>query len=472
MNDHIISLLSNLYEKWSGKIVKQYIEMPPSGSNRRYYRLTGEGGTAIGVYNADRKENEAFISFSKSLREAGVNVPEIYGEELSYGIYLQQDLGDTTLYSLLTETRKKNNGVFTEELKTIYKKVLKSLTIIQTKGTDNIDFNLCYPRHSFDRQSMMWDLQYFKYYFLKLSHVVFDEQALENDYNTLMDYLLEVRHDYFLYRDFQSRNIMMVSDEPWFIDYQGGRKGALQYDVASLLYDAKADIPQHVRDELLAYYIEQIGNNAQDFESHYYAYVLIRIMQAMGAYGYRGFFERKEHFLKSIPFALANLSSILDNHPLPIKVPELMRVLNAITTSEQLLSIASTPKLKVTVTSFSYKHGIPIDNSGNGGGFVFDCRALPNPGRYEKYKAFTGKDEIVIDFFHDVNDTMEAFLTPVKTLVGQSIEKYIERGFTSLVVNFGCTGGQHRSVYCAEQTAQWIKDNYPVDVILKHWEQK
>ena len=472
MNDQIFTLLSSLYEKWSGKHVTQYIELPPSGSNRRYYRLTGDGGTAIGVYNADRKENEAFIGFSRSLRKAGVAVPEIYAEDLSYGLYLQQDLGDVTLYSLLTDIKKANNGAFTDQLKNIYKKVLKSLVVIQTKGTENIDFNLCYPRPSFDRQSMMWDLQYFKYYFLKLSHVIFDEQALENDYNVLIDYLLEVKHDYFLYRDFQSRNIMIVDGEPWFIDYQGGRRGALQYDVASLLYDAKADIPQAVREELLAYYMDLLGDNKDDFESHYYAYVLIRIMQAMGAYGYRGFFERKEHFLKSIPFALANLSSIIDNHPLPIKVPELMRVLNDIATSEKLLSIASATRLKVTVTSFSYKHGIPVDNSGNGGGFVFDCRALPNPGRYEKYKAFTGKDQIVIDFFDDVHDTMEAFLSPVRTLIAQSISKYVERGFTNLAINFGCTGGQHRSVYCAEQTASWIKDNFDVDVVLKHWEQK
>ncbi len=468
MNDQIISLLCDLFCQWCGHTPTQHTDLPPSGSNRRYVRLSDGNVSAIGVYNADQKENEAFISFSQSLLSAGVNVPEIYGQQLAYGVYLQQDLGNETLYSLLTRVRKENDGQFTPELKDIYKKVLTSLALIQSKGTKAIDFSKCYPRSAFDRQSMMWDLQYFKYYFLKLSHIVFDEQALENDYNKLIDFLLEVPHDSFLYRDFQSRNIMIVDNEPWFIDYQGGRRGALHYDVASLLYDAKADIPQPIRDELLQHYIKQTGDEM--FETHYYGYVLIRIMQAMGAYGYRGFFEKKAHFLKSIPFALANMSSIIDNHPLPIDTPELMRVLNNITTSEQLLSIANTSKLKVSVSSFSYKHGIPSDNSGNGGGFVFDCRALPNPGRYERYKQLTGRDQEVIDFFANVKEQMDAFITPIKQLVAMSVERYMERGFTNLAINFGCTGGQHRSVFCAEQIAQWLKQTYDIEVVLKHWE--
>ncbi len=473
MDSQIIELLSNLYQKWCGQMPSQHTELPPSGSNRRYFRLTGEGGPAIGVYNADAKENIAFVSFSQSLKKAGVNVPQIYGEDLAYGVYLQQDLGDETLYSYLVRERKLNNGEFTQELKNIYKKVLNQLSKIQTAGTEYIDFSKCYPRAAFDRQSMNWDLQYFKYYFLKLAHVVFDEQALENDYNKLMDYLLEAPCNYFLYRDFQSRNIMIVNGEPWFIDYQGGRRGALQYDVASLLFDAKADIPQSVRDEMLTYYIGQLGENqGPDFENRYYAYVLIRILQAMGAYGYRGFFEQKSHFLKSIPFALANLSNIMDNHPLPIETPELMRVLNVITTSERLLSIANTTKLKVTVNSFSYKHGIPADNTGNGGGFVFDCRALPNPGRYDKYKPFTGRDKEVLDFFANERTKMNEFIEPVKQIVAISIEKYIERGFSNLAVNFGCTGGQHRSVFCAEEITRWIKETYDVEISLNHWEQK
>ena len=471
MNDNITSLLADLFRQWCGQLPTKCTDLPPSGSNRRYVRLQNQQYSAIGVYNTDQKENEAFISFSQSLLNAGVNVPEIYGQQLNYGIYLQQDLGDETLYSLLTRTRKENNGNFTPELKQLYKKVLSALATIQTQGTNAIDFSKCYPRPAFDRQSMMWDLQYFKYYFLKLSHTPFDEQALENDYNHLIDFLLEEPHDSFLYRDFQSRNIMICDGEPYFIDYQGGRRGALQYDVASLLYDAKADIPQTVREELLSYYMQQANiANTQSFETHYYGYVLIRIMQAMGAYGYRGFFEKKAHFLKSIPFALANMSSIIDNHPLPLPLPELMRVLNNITTSEQLLSIACTTKLKVTVSSFSYKHGIPSDNTGNGGGFVFDCRALPNPGRYEKYRTLTGRDAEVIEFFSNVREEIDNFIVPVKQIIAISVERYMERGFTHLAINFGCTGGQHRSVFCAEQIAHWLSNTYDVEVELKHWE--
>lgn len=471
MNDQITSILFELFKQWCGQVPTQCSELPPSGSHRRYVRLSCNEYTAIGVYNADQKENEAFISFSQSLLKAGVRVPKIYGQQLAYGVYLQQDLGNVTLYSLLTQVRKENGGQFTPELAELYKKVLAELVKIQTDGTVTIDFQKCYPRAAFDRQSMMWDLQYFKYYFLKLSNTMFDEQALENDYNQLIDYLLEVPSNYFLYRDFQSRNIMIVDNEPWFIDYQGGRRGALQYDVASLLYDAKADIPQPIRIELLNYYMQQANiEDKVDFENHYYAYVLIRIMQAMGAYGYRGFFEKKAHFLKSIPFALSNMSSIIDNHPLPLELPELMRVLTDITTSERLLSIACTTKLKVTVSSFSYKHGIPTDNSGNGGGFVFDCRALPNPGRYEKYKQLTGRDAEVIEFFNNVSEEMNSFINPIKQIISQSVEKYMERGFTNLAINFGCTGGQHRSVFCAEQIAQWLTKTYDIEVVLKHWE--
>lgn len=471
--DKIKELLSELFTQWCGSKPDVISELPPSGSNRRYFRIAGGCCSAIGVYNADKKENAAFIGFSESLRNVGVQVPEVYATDEAYGIYLQQDLGDETLFSKLVQEREANDGVFTDELKSIYKKVLDSLIVIQQKGTQAIDFSLCYPRSAFDRQSMMWDLQYFKYYFLKLAHLQFDEQLLENDFDMLINYLLEVNCDNFLYRDFQSRNIMILHDEPWFIDYQGGRYGALQYDVASLLYDAKADIPQSVRDELLEYYItESKCANPDEFKKHYYAYVIIRIMQAMGAYGYRGFFERKSHFLRSIPFAIENLRNLVAKNVLPLELPELQRVWNAICDSEELKSIGNSTRLKVTVASFSYRHGIPVDNSGNGGGFVFDCRALPNPGRYEQYKQFTGCDDEVKEFFERESEVMKPFIESTRQLVRISVEKYLSRGFTSLVVNFGCTGGQHRSVYCAEQMAQWLRANYDVDVEVKHWEQR
>lgn len=473
MEQRIIELLGNLYRTWCGSEAEHFNELPPSGSNRRYYRMSGAGGTAIGVYNADAKENRAFLSFSRSLLEAGVRVPQIYDADEAYGVYLQQDLGDETLFSYLCRKRAEASGEFTNELKELYKSVLAELVTIQCKGAEHINFDHCYPRQAFDRQSMMWDLQYFKYYFLKLAHITFDEQALENDYNTLMDYLLGVDCSKFLYRDFQSRNVMVLNGEPWFIDYQGGRYGALQYDVASLLYDAKANIPDDVRAELLDHYMQSLRcSDRNDFEQHYYGYVLIRIMQAMGAYGYRGFFERKEHFLRSIPFALDNLKNIVENHMPPIEVPELRRLWAELCESQTLRNIAAPQRLKVTVTSFSYKHGIPVDNSGNGGGFVFDCRALPNPGRYKEYKSLTGRDAEVKAFFAGVADEMNAFIDAAKQLAAMSVERYMSRGFTSLTVSFGCTGGQHRSVFCADSMAQWLADTYDIDVELKHWEQK
>lgn len=474
MTEQIIQQLNTLYNSWCGTDIEKYEELPKSGSARRYFRLKSSKGTAMGVYNTDRKENETFISFSKSLQQAGVNVPTIYGEDLIYNVYLQEDLGDTTLYSLLQEIRKRD-GAFSEELIEIYRKVLSSLVTLQTEGSKHIDFSKCYPRAAFDRQSMTWDLSYFKYYFLKLAHIDFDEQLLENDYNQLIDTLLEALCDYFLYRDFQSRNIMIRNGEPWFIDYQGGRKGALQYDVASLLYDAKADIPQQVRNTLLDYYIGELTQRCKestvDFRRYFSAYVLIRIMQAMGAYGYRGFFERKSHFLKSIPFALDNLSYLLNEYTELDNMPELKRVLTSLCHNDELRKINNSARLKVTVTSFSYKHAIPTDNSGNGGGFVFDCRALPNPGRYTQYKSLTGRDKEVIAFFANVEDQMTPFIDACKTLVGMSVQRYMERGFTSLTVNFGCTGGQHRSVFCAETIAKWLNEKYDIDICLKHWEQ-
>lgn len=466
-------MLGCLFAKHFGVEAQSITMLPPSGSNRKYYRIAGGGHSAIGVFNTDHKENAAFLSFSKSLRQRGVRVPEVYAADEAYGIYLQQDLGDTTLFALLTDERKANEGSFTPHLVDLYKRVLADLASIQSVGRESIDFSKCYPRAAFDRQSMTWDLQYFKYYFLKLAHIGFDEQTLEDDFGTLMDYLETTQTDFFLYRDFQSRNIMICNDQPWYIDYQGGRRGAREYDVASLLYDAKADIPQTVREELMESYVAQLPEaDRAVFESHFYAYVMIRIMQAMGAYGYRGFFEQKAHFLRSIPFAVANLRYILASHFPPLALPELRKALEAVCESEELKRMSRVTRLKVSVCSFSYKHGIPVDNSGNGGGFVFDCRALPNPGRYEQYKKLTGRDEAVVQYFADYAEEMNTFLTAAQTMLRKSIERYIERGFTSLTVSFGCTGGQHRSVFCADQTARWIRDNFDCDVDLRHWEQK
>lgn len=467
------ALLIQMFEKWAGEEARSYVMLPPSGSYREYYRITGRTKTAMGAYNADLKENRAFLEFSDHFKSKGLPVPEIYERDDVNHVYLQEDLGDVTLYGFLLGMRK--GKAFPIELIEFYKKTIAKLVCFQVKGGEGLDYSNCYPRKAFDKQSMLWDLHYFKYYFLKLARVPFDEQSLEDDYHQLIDFLLEADHDHFLYRDFQSRNVMVVNDEPWFIDYQGGRKGALQYDLASLLFDAKADIPHEVRKELLDYYVERLSEYKQvdkeEFVHHYYGYVLIRIMQAMGAYGFRGFYEKKEHFLKSIPYAINNLKYLLDNIDFKVELPTLLAALKNVTESEELKTIGQNEtSLTVKITSFSFKRGVPVDVSGNGGGFVFDCRAIHNPGRYPEYSDKTGKDEEVIAFFGKEPE-MADFLQDVYSIVDKSVEKYISRGFKNLMVNFGCTGGQHRSVYSAEQLANHLQHKYKLVVDLKHVEQ-
>ncbi len=321
---------------------------------------------------------------------------------------------------------------------------------------------------------MMWDLNYFKYYFLKLAKIQFDEQALEDDFQTFSDYLLSADSDYFLYRDFQSRNVMLKNEKVYFIDYQGGRRGALQYDLASLLYDGKADIPESVRKQLFDFYLAELKKyipvNDSVFEASFKGFVLIRIMQAMGAYGFRGFYEKKEHFLKSIPFALKNLEYLMQDVSLPVELPELFNVLNQLIHSEILKEIGQVKSnLTVIVNSFSYKKGYPVDSSGNGGGHVFDCRAINNPGRYPEFNNLTGKDIEVQEFLEQKSE-IGIFLNAVKVIVGQSVKNYLERDFTNLSISFGCTGGRHRSVYSAEKIAEYLKNNFTVNVVLNHRE--
>ncbi|WP_430826405.1 RapZ C-terminal domain-containing protein [Carboxylicivirga sp. N1Y90] len=467
------SLLLQMFERWAGEEARSFVMLPPSGSYREYYRIKGREKSAMGVYNADLKENLAFLEFSDHFKSKGLAVPQVYDRDLGSHIYLQEDLGDVTLYAFLQGMRPGKD--FPKELADFYKKTINNLIQFQIKGGEGLNYNKCYPRQAFDRQSMLWDLHYFKYYFLKLARVPFDEQSLEDDYHTLIDFLLEADHEHFLYRDFQSRNVMVVDDEPWFIDYQGGRKGALQYDLASLLYDAKADIPVEVREELLQYYMQQLKHyktvDEQLFVKHYQAYVLIRIMQAMGAYGFRGFYEKKEHFLKSIPFAIQNLVYLLDTIDFKEQMPTLFAALRNVTESDELKTIGQDNEmLTVSITSFSFKRGVPIDVSGNGGGFVFDCRAIHNPGRYPEYADKTGMDEEVIAFFGQEPEMAE-FLQDVYSVVDKSVKKYMSRGFKHLMVNFGCTGGQHRSVFSAEQLRSYLLKNYKVKVELKHVEQ-
>lgn len=452
-------------------------KLPLSGSSREYYKVEVAGKTIIGTHGYEVRENNAFISFANSLNDAQLPVPKVLAVSDDSKWYLQSFIEGDTLFDIL-EKHRINDGSpdnFTIEL---YKKVIAQLPKFQVIGAKHIDFSKCYPRERFDRQSIMWDLNYFKYYFLKTTHTVFDEQLLENDFVTLCDYLCEAPSDYFMYRDFQSRNIIITPDgKPYFVDFQGGRYGALQYDIASLLYDGKAAIPPELRIELLDCYIVELKKyldfDEQKFREMFAAFAYVRIMQACGSYGYRGFLENKPHFLNSIPPAMRNLGYLLDNHPFPIKVPYLESYLRGLSQNEELLNYSAVKNaLTVNVMSFSYRKGIPYDPTGNGGGFVFDCRAIHNPGRYAKYANVTGKDAEVIDFFAKEPEMAE-FVQLTQRIVEISVKKYLKRGFKNLSVLFGCTGGQHRSVFCAERMAEFLRENYPqVIVNLSHREQE
>lgn len=447
-------------------------KIPQSGSARAYHRFFFEHfPSLIGVFNADIKENEAFFSFTNSFLALNIKVPQIVSIDENRKYYLLQDLGNETLFSYLTTHHTEPS--FHHQTLNLYKKVLQQLPLLQLSSTKGLDFSVCYPRAAFDKQSMLWDLNYFKYYYLKLAHIPFDEQLLEDDFSTFIDFLSKAEGSYFMFRDFQSRNIMICNEEPYFIDYQGGRRGALQYDLASLLYDGKANLPQEIRNNLYEFYLSELSKHIpvekREFGSYYFGFVLIRIMQALGAYGYRGYYEKKSHFLQSIPYAIKNIKHLISNNTLPIEIPELMRVLESITQSDgNAQQQFPKDRLTVTINSFSYKVGIPQDPSPNGGGFVFDCRALPNPGRYGEYKTQTGKDSAVINYL-EKQDEIDLFKKSVFALVLQSITTYSERKFTHLMVNFGCTGGQHRSVYFAEAMAQEIQQKFPqVTIVLHH----
>ena len=479
-----MEVLKKLFERHFRSQVErvQPLQGQLGGSGRKIIRLSSEKLSAIGILYDVREENVAFLEFSRHFRRHGLPVPEIYGEDLSQGAYLEEDLGSTTLFEFLSGHR--DGAAIAPEAVAAYRKVVAVLPRFQIEAGSDLNYKVCYPRSSFDRQSIAWDLNYFKYYFLRLAGVPFNEQALERDFSRLTKFLLNASRDYFLYRDFQSRNIMLRrvlngvknEDQPFFLDYQGGRKGALQYDIASLLYDAKADLPPDLRQQLLDHFLASLAGfldvDRSEFMHFYYAYVYVRIMQALGAYGFRGFYERKEHFLQSVPYALKNLRWLLHNVELPIALPTLMEAFKSMVASDKLQGLTSEPeKLTVRVFSFSFHRGLPQDETGNGGGFVFDGRSLPNPGREERFKALTGKDAAVIDYLSQ-QESVHQFLASVLSLVDASVSAYQRRGFKHLMVSFGCTGGQHRSVYLAEQLAKHLRGKDGLEVVVRHREQE
>lgn len=470
--------LARLFTEHFGKPPATILPMEGDGSSRKMYRLLGDGyESAIGVIGPDPEENRAFLSYSRAFRGANLPVPQIYRVDEAAGMYIEEDLGDTTLFDALSAARKRDGGDFPHGILPVYRRVVEELPRFQVEGGRVVDYSVAYPRAEFDRQSILWDLNYFKYHFLKLANIPFNEARLEKDFKRFTTFLLAADRGHFLYRDFQSRNVMLREGEPWFIDYQGGRKGALQYDIASLLFDAKAALPETVRDQLLNHYLDALERympvDRAKFREYYRGYVLVRIMQAMGAYGYRGFFERKIRFLQSVPPAIDNIEALLARGGMPLELPELEAVFSRICSSQALRQRPGRPQpgLTINIGSFSYKHGYPEDTGGHGGGFVFDLRALHNPGRYAEYVDLCGCHDPVIRFLEAVPE-VEEYWEHVVGLIDGQVETYLTRGFTSLSVYFGCTGGQHRSVYFAERLASHIKGQFPeVHLNLAHREE-
>ncbi|MBQ9427668.1 MAG: phosphotransferase [Paludibacteraceae bacterium] len=456
--------------------------LSPAGSNRQYVRVTDEQGRRyIRVRGTSRDENHAFIGMARHFKSRGLNVPAILSVSDDEMEYTQEDLGDTLLFDAIRAGRE--SGVFSEEEKTLLRRTIRLLAHFQVEGAKGMDWSLCYPVPAFDRQSVLWDLNYFKYCFLKPTGLEFREDKLESDFQKMADNLTREGGDSFLYRDFQSRNIM-ISDEGniYFIDFQGGRKGPKQYDVASFLWQAKANLPQSLREELVDDYLDELSTiepvDRKAFKELLQLFVLFRTLQVLGAYGFRGYFERKPHFIESIPYAIANLRQWLnENVQIADTYPYLSEMLRELVSkwetgkgekkNNEKQEAHSQDRLVVRVNSFSYKKGIPTDESGNGGGFVFDCRAVHNPGRYEQYKGLTGMDQAVIDFLEKDGEIFP-FLHAAEALVDQSVERYLERGFKDLMVSFGCTGGQHRSVYSAEKMAKHLNEKYGVEVRISH----
>ena len=463
--------LTILYKSKYGCSPSAVTPMTGSASNRRYYRMSSESGSCIGVIGTDIKENNAFVTIARHFLSKGIKVPEVYSVSDDMSAYLQEDLGDCVLFDMLMSARKKDEGL--GQVEALLCSTMAQLPAIQFQGAEGLDFSVCYPQPSFDRRMVMFDLNYFKYCFLKPSGLEFDEVLLQDDFEKFADDLLEEDTDTFLYRDFNARNVMINGDVPYFIDFQGGRRGPIYYDVASFIWQARARYPVDLKSRMLESYLtaltdyRQVDRNA--FEEKLDMFILFRLLQVLGAYGFRGLVENKANFVVSIPAAISELKSLTDRFS--SRYPYLIRTLDRMCALPRFKEVVSDGVLEVRVCSFSFKKGLPQDTSGNGGGYVFDCRSIHNPGRYEPYKKLTGKDEPVIRFLEEDGEVF-SFLDHVYGVVDPHVETYASRGFTSLMVSFGCTGGQHRSVYCAEHLAAHLREKYPdIRVCLSHREQ-
>ena len=498
--------LLDLYHHWCGNQPAQCHRLPGAGSNRVYYRLSADDGSSvIGCIGTSREENHAFIVLARHFAECSLPVPQVLAASDDELRYLQTDLGGTSLFDAISRGRQAG-GCYNDEEQQLLEQTIRLLPRMQFVGGRGLDYSVCYPQPQFDRTNVMFDLNYFKYCFLKATGIDFHEMRLEEDFSRLADDLTADADnaDTFLYRDFQARNVMLAPT-PFFIDFQGGRRGPIYYDLASFLWQASARYPEQLRHRLIDIYYAEAQHFAalpprQEFDRHLRLFVLFRLLQVLGAYGFRGYFERKQHFIDSIPPAIQNLRELLDTVSFPY--PHLTDVLRRLCQLPQLQQIEVTanradgykitdrnpykahPKdgpatfskydaqgpLVVKVYSFSYRKGIPEDESGNGGGYVFDCRSTHNPGRYEPYKQLTGLDEPVIRFLEDDGEIL-TFLDSVYKLADAHVRRYIQRGFTSLMFSFGCTGGQHRSVYSAQHLAEHLHRKFGIEVRIIHREQ-
>lgn len=479
--------MKNLYKTLKGVGPVWVKQLSGAGSNRQYFRLGVEDETLIGVEGTSVEENRAFIAMARHFEAKGLPVPKVLAVSADERLYLQEDLGDSLLFDVLAASRQ--SGEVGDVEIDLLRRTIALLPDFQLKAAEGFDFSVCYPQPEFNRRSVLWDLNYFKYAFLKLTLPDFQENRLEDDFEKFADVLTDSKPTAFMIRDFQSRNVMVRDGELFFIDFQGGRRGPMVYDLVSFLWQAKAQYSKDLREELIELYIQELQKSievdASEFKKQIALFALFRTLQVLGAYGFRGYIEQKAHFLESIPYALANLKELLAQHNYDL--PYLTEILKALAEKDDS-KVSAQPKsmekavgnqantdvtsqpLLVKVYSFSYKKGIPEDLSGNGGGFVFDCRAIHNPGKYDEYKQLTGRDQPVIDFLESDGEILR-FISHAQGVVGPAVERYLQRGFTDLMVSFGCTGGQHRSVYSAQQMASWLHKKYGVIVELIHREQ-
>jgi aminoglycoside/choline kinase family phosphotransferase len=467
-----------LFGAYSNASISSIDKLPQAGSERHYFRLHTDAGNFIATYGANLQENDTFLYFSTHFAAKQLSTAVIFCINDDKSIYIQEDFGNVSLLDKLEELG------YVPEVYSLYQQSLEQLALLQIKGHEGLDYSKCLTNASFGKEAIMADLLYFKYYFLDALRKPYDKQKLIKDFEALSNYLAHTEYKYFMFRDFQSRNIMVDKEGAvHFIDYQGGMKGAPQYDVASLLWQAKANLPDGWKQQLLEDYMaafEKIIDQPIDkdiFRSQYNGYVLIRLLQVLGAYGFRGLFERKAHFLTSIPLALQNLKWFINNQSMGIAVPEFKKVLELCISDEviqeftPIQATADTPLL-VTIQSFSFiQNGYPVDESSNGGGFVFDMRGILNPGRFTPYKHLSGLDKPVKDFLEQ-QTKMPDFLNGVYSIIDISVADYIHRGFDHLCINFGCTGGQHRSVYAAEAIARHLRNKFKVKIFLQHTNMK